>query len=251
MARRIVNPNTNPDLPAGVEAEVRPASTVMLIRDHHGRPQVFMVRRTSSAAFGGGMYVFPGGRVDSTEGDDDLAFVHAAIRECFEEAGVLLATTRAGAPIDTDHPVFSERVALHEGRVTLDDLLDRHGLVATHSALFWVARWVTPKGELVRRFDTRFYVAAMPGGQRSRHDDAETVASEWIGPAEALARAERGEMILLPPTIAQLEFLAAHATVASVMSAAARIGVPPRIEPKLIPGRMEIVLPGEPGYDDL
>lgn len=232
---------------------VRPAATVLLLRDAPVGLQVFLLRRTSQAVFGGGMYVFPGGRVDDRDGqrEHDDAFQIAAIRECFEEAGVLLARTRDGMPVDPNHQIFSARESVHRGERGLIDLLAEHHLEPATDQLIWLARWVTPKGELPRRFDTKFFVAAMPFGQRSRHDDSETVASEWSRPADALRRWEDHELAMFPPTVAQLRFLLPHATVAEAVAAARSVGPPPRLEPKLIPGTFDVVLPGEPGYDDL
>ncbi len=253
------NPSPAPPAPDAAGPPIRPASTVMMLRDTTDGVEVFMLRRTSQAVFGGGMYVFPGERVDDADGAGDEAYAVAAIRECFEESGVLYAR-QDETPVAADHPVFAEREAVHEGQALLP-LLDRHGLRPATEQMVWIARWLTPKGELPRRFDTWFFVAAMPDGQSARHDDSETVASEWIRPVDALARAELGELTMFPPTIHQLQFLAGCPTVADALVAARRVGAPPLIEPKLRPGSdhiqrpgsrpIQVVLPGEPGYDDL
>ncbi len=230
---------------------IRPAATVMLLRPSTDGYEVLMVRRTNQAVFGGGMYVFPGGRVDDADGPGDDGFVVAAIRECFEEAGVLLARDPAGATPDRRHPVFAEREAVHGGAVSFAELLARHRLAPALDDLVWVANWLTPKGEMPRRFDTRFFVAAMPDGQTSGHDRQETVDSEWLAPAAALARWAQRDLAMLPPTVAQLRFLDRHPTVEAVFAAGRAMLRPERVEPRLIPGTWEVRLPGEPGFDEL
>ena len=236
------------------EIPVKPAATVMLLRDTAEGLEVFMLRRTVSAAFAGGMYVFPGGKVDPADGEGDEAYVVAAIRECFEECGVLLAVDEHGRMVDDGHPVLEHRHAVHDGSVDMRALAAEHGLRLDVEALPWVAHWITPKGETTRRFDTRFFAAASPVGQSSHHDDSETVASMWVRPADALVRHGAGELQLMPPTIANLQFLAAHDDVASAMAAARAVGTPPCILPKIkvIDGKMAgIAMPGDADYDSL
>ena len=217
--------------------------------------EVFMMRRTTKAAFAGGMYVFPGGAVDA----EDSSYEIAAIRECFEEAGVLLARTSTGVTVRFDDPVSHERFttyrhAVHAGERSMTSVLTTENLVAQTEELLWVAHWVTPYGE-VRRFDTRFFVVAMPDDQTPLHDDKETVDSLWVTPSDALNRAHAGELLMLPPTIANLEFLAAHSSVDEIMVAAGTIGTPPKLLPKVKwrdDGRIEaLLMPGDAGYDDL
>ena len=152
----------------------------MLLRDTADGLEVFMLRRTNAAVFAGGMYVFPGGRVDPADGEGDEAFVVAAIRECYEECGVLLAVDDAGRMVDDGHPALAHRAGVYEGTVDMRALAADHGLRLLTDALPWVSHWITPKGETTRRFDTRFFVAASPAGQTSHHDDNETVASMWV-----------------------------------------------------------------------
>lgn len=237
-------------------APVRPAATVMLLRDGTDGLEVFMLRRTSSAAFAAGMYVFPGGRVDDADVAvaGDRAFEFAAVRECFEEAGVLLAVDADGVHVTDGHPVFQHRHDVHSGAADLQALADDHGIRLVLDDLVWMSHWITPKGETSRRFDTRFFAVASPVGQSSHHDDTETVASMWVRPVDAVAQFERGELQLMPPTITNLRFLAGHTTVDAAMAAARAVGTPPCILPKL---RMEnggivgISMPGDPDYDSL
>ncbi len=261
---------------------VRPAATVMLLRDHDGALEVFMLQRTHSAAFARSQYVFPGGRVDDTDHGDEfepvcdalddatassrlgvdhggLAWYVAAIRECFEEAGVLLARpTDNDAPVSFDDPGVAERFnaarhRVHAGEGSLVELCLVERLLLLPARLQCVAHWLTPVGE-ARRFDTRFFVAEAPPSQQPLHDDTETIASIWVRPADALARRKAKELGMFPPTVASLRMLAEHATVAEAMSAAASIGVPPRLEPRLLvtqEGRFGgIRLPGEAGFDE-
>jgi len=217
--------------------------------------EVFMMRRTTKAAFAGGMYVFPGGAVDA----EDSSYEIAAIRECFEEAGVLLARTSIGVTVRFDDPVSHDRFttyrhAVHAGERSMTSVLSAEDLVAQSDELLWVAHWVTPFGE-VRRFDTRFFVVAMPDDQTPLHDDKETVGSLWVTPLDALNRAQSGELLMLPPTIANLEFLATYSSVDEIIEAARKIGTPPKLLPKVKwrdDGRIEaLLMPGDAGYDDL
>ena len=235
---------------------VRPAATVMLIREQdQSGLEVFMMRRTTKAAFAGGMYVFPGGAVDA----EDSSYEVAAIRECFEEAGVLLAHSPKGDIIRLDDPLIYERFTtyrhdVHAGRRSMTSVLEAEGLLPMVDHLRWVAHWVTPFGE-VRRFDTRFFVTAMPPDQAPLHDDLETVDSLWVTPGEALSRAKRGDLLMLPPTVVNLEFLADHKSVDTALSAVSQVGIPPKILPKVrwgADGRIEaLLMPGDSGYDDI
>lgn len=236
------------DTSAGVPPErsaqpVRPAATVMLIRDAVAADatgpgdicaiEVFMLRRTLAAAFGGGMYVFPGGKVEATDGDDvDIAHRLAAVRECFEEAGVLLARTATGDHVADGHPALAARHGVHDGSIDLLELCAEHQLVPALDELAWVSHWITPKGES-RRFDTRFFVAPTPAEQSSVHDDNETIASLWVSPTEALRREVEGDLTMMPPTIVNLKMLAAFASTEAAMAAARHMPTPSCVLPKL------------------
>ena len=144
----------------------KPAATVMLLRDADNGIEVFMLRRTTAAAFASGMYVFPGGKVDEADGQGDPGYVIAAIRECFEEAGVLLATDEDGDMVADGHPALAHRYAVHEGTVDLLALCAEHRLRPAIDDLVWVSHWITPLGESSRRFDTRFFIAVAPPARR-------------------------------------------------------------------------------------
>lgn len=254
--------DTTPFDPATVP--IRPAATVMLLRDTFGPLEVFMMRRTTKAAFAGGMYVFPGGAVDVADGhpgsiSGDTSYEMASIRECFEEAGVLLACDGDGRTVRFDTPDVQSRFTayrhvVHAGERSMTSVLDAEGLSPRLEDLSWVAHWITPFGE-VRRFDTRFFVAAMPDDQDPLHDDVETVDSLWVEPAVALERATAGELLMLPPTVANLRFLADHDSVDHALNAARRVGTPPRILPKVVWGDdgriIDLLMPGDDGYDTI
>ena len=260
---------------------VKPAATVLLVRDADaGGVEVFMLRRTFNAAFASGMFVFPGGKVDDVDGVDEiaelcdgltdahasallgianggLAYWVACIRECFEEAGVLLArheTTGDVVRFDdeaTAQRFEVERENIHDGSVALLDLCKREGLRLTTDDIHYVSHWITPMGEK-RRFDTRFFIARAPQAQEPLHDDGETIESFWISPQEAIERAHEKDLMLMPPTKANIEFLLPFKTADEVLSAAAQVGMPQTILPKLkidSDGRVVgIAMPGDPEY---
>jgi 8-oxo-dGTP pyrophosphatase MutT (NUDIX family) len=243
----------------------------VLLRDGNAL-EVFLVRRHDAIAFMGGAHVFPGGRVeagDSTYADlicegsvaavkriADLdvgaAIAHhvGAIRELFEEAGVLLAR-RGGATVAIDPEVSprfdSYRRELADGTITMRDIAAREGVCLAIDALAYFAHWVTPEIE-TRRFDTRFFAAAAPEHQDAAHCARETTHGEWMRPSDAIARCRRGEIALPPPTWTTLRQLERLATVAEAMQWARTRGVP-RVQPAFIQegDRRIVKLPGDPG----
>jgi 8-oxo-dGTP pyrophosphatase MutT (NUDIX family) len=260
---------------------VKPAATVLLVRDADaGGVEVFMLRRTFNAAFASGMFVFPGGKVDDVDGVDEiaelcdgltdahassllgianggLAYWVACIRECFEEAGVLLARHETTGDVvrfddeSTAQRFEVERENIHDGSVALLDLCKREGLRLTTDDIHYVSHWITPMGEK-RRFDTRFFIARAPQAQEPLHDDGETIESFWISPQEAIERAHERDLMLMPPTKANIEFLLPFKTADEVLVAAAQVGMPQTILPKLkidADGRVVgIAMPGDPEY---
>ena len=229
----------------------------MLLRDSISGDgiEVFMLRRTKAAAFAGGMYVFPGGKVDPADGAGDDSYAIAAIRECYEEAGMLLATDDNGAMVTDGHPALAHREAVYDGSIDLRELCAQHHLTPAVDELVWISHWITPVGEAPRRFDTRFFIALAPPAQASKHDDNETIASEWVAPSAALERERRGELTMMPPTIKNLEFVAAHRTASDAMESARRLDRPTAIMPKLrrdATGRITgVALPGDHDFDEL
>jgi len=234
-AREFINGNLQPAVP-------RDAATVMLLRDGQaGRLEVYMLRRKPSMAFAPGAMVFPGGSVDPRDADEQVAWagpdaeywgqvfdappelaralVCAAVRETFEESGVLLAGPSAGEVVaDTTSDEWeADRRALLDRSVSLAELLARRGLVLRADLLRPWSRWITPVME-PRRFDTRFFAAALPTGQRTRDVGGEASAVAWIEPAEALAAGRRGELALMPPTMVSLTELAACGSLQNVLT---------------------------------
>ena len=213
--------------------QIRPAATLMLVRDGTGGIEVLMLRRNPHAVFAADAWVFPGGAVDPSDAEvsalvgatdsgvsatlgiisGGLEYMVAAVRECFEEAGVLLARhAGTGAPLDISSEVDAARLARYRrdllaGRRTLAEMLAAEDLVLDLTGVAYVSHWVTPPGP-PRRFDTRFFVAPMPGGQDASHDTSETVESIWTTPTTALERWAAGEIHLVYPTIRNLEALA-------------------------------------------
>ncbi|HUQ75176.1 MAG TPA: MBL fold metallo-hydrolase [Burkholderiales bacterium] len=204
----------------------RPAATLALLRDAPGGPEVLMLQRTPSAAFLGGAYVFPGGSLDTADTDPRLvarvrnlpsenpsiAYWVAAIRESFEEAGILLACDEDGQLVAAER---AARLAHYRSKPFIE-LLEDEDLYIPAGELAYVGHWVTaPKRP--RRFDTRFFVALTPEGQEGSHDAGETVDALWISPRKALERGARGEIELVYATQHTLNELKSFATATEAM----------------------------------
>jgi len=208
---------------------VRDAATVMLVRDGADGVEVFAFRRVPRMAFAPGMLVFPGGSVDPGDAGtpfvgepaEDAAAVAAAVRETFEECGALLAVDDAGAAPDAatlaSPPWEERRIRLAAGELALSDVLLDAGLAVRAGDLHPWARWVTPRFER-RRFDTRFYVAALPPAQQARDLGGEGERAAWLRPAAAVAEHAAGRLPMLPPTLVCLEELAAEPDVAALLA---------------------------------
>jgi 8-oxo-dGTP pyrophosphatase MutT (NUDIX family) len=246
----------------------RPAATVVLLRDAPAGLEVFLMKRHGLSDVLGGAYVFPGGKVDAADaaldmaaradqpasalhaalGETDIAeatasaLYVAALREAFEESGVLFA--QGAVP-----PVPAAQAAgLLRAGVGFNAVLAQLSLRLQTSAILPWSRWITPVRPSVmnKRFDTRFFVAAVPGGQVARHDDFETTESIWLSPREALLQYWAGQIELAPPQIMSLAHLARHQAVDSVL-AAARARRPPVIQPESFDddGERMICYPGD------
>jgi 8-oxo-dGTP pyrophosphatase MutT (NUDIX family) len=201
----------------GPPAPAKAAATVILLRDGPKQLEVFMIRRHTGMLFAGGMYVFPGGVVDAADcqgRDEQQAHAFAAIRETFEECGVLLASGQQADPITLD----ADRLALIEHRATFDEVLARHGAVAQPQLLRPWSRWITPDFE-PRRYDTHFYVAVAPAHEDARFVGGEADAAQWVAPERAVAAHERDEWMLMPPTEWTLRELATFTSAADVFAA--------------------------------
>jgi 8-oxo-dGTP pyrophosphatase MutT (NUDIX family) len=204
---RIDRPPPGEEIDFEGEASVpRQAATVILLRGGEDTLEVLLVQRTPAARFMGGVWVFPGGAVDTAEGDGDTAHRIAAVRELEEEAAITLADP---------------------------------------AALVKFSRWITPP-QVKIRFDTHFFLAQLPAGQEPRVDGEECVDLGWFTPRAALDAAEREEIVLVFPTIKHLEQLAAFPSADAVLDHARERDVEPVVPHVVMDGEVaRVVLPGE------
>jgi 8-oxo-dGTP pyrophosphatase MutT (NUDIX family) len=253
--------------PTFVAAAPRDAATVALVRDAPRGMEVYLLRRVRGMAFAGGMHVFPGGSVDGADATADIGWagpsaadwaaafstsepmarslVCAAVRETFEESGVLLAGSSADvllADVSTDE-WESERVALESRQHSLSELLARRGLMLRSDLLRPLAHWITPEIE-PKRFDTRFFLARLPAGQVTRTAGTEADQRLWLRPVDALEQ----DLTMLPPTRAVLTDLSAYDDVDTALAATRPITP---VLPKLLvddADNLVFLLPGDDGY---
>ncbi|MEV4558311.1 NUDIX hydrolase [Kitasatospora sp. NPDC049285] len=245
----------------------RPSATVVLLRDGATGPEAYLLRRRTSMAFAGGLYAYPGGGVDPRDGDapwagpsaaawaerlgvdEDTAraVVCAALRETFEEAGVLLAGPDAHSLVEP-RDWSAERAALEAHELSFGDFLAQRQLVLRTDLLAAWARWVTPEFE-ERRFDTWFFVAALPAGQHAADTVGEADRVAWLRPADAVAGFEQGRFGMMPPTITVLRELLPADSVAAALTAAAGRDVAPVLGHAEVAG--ERITIRWPGYDEL
>lgn len=252
-----------------------PAATVTLVRDSARGIEVLMLRRSLSLAFMPGVYVFPGGSLDAADhapglqelcaGLDDaaasgllgmerggLAFWIAAIREAFEESGILLAADSRGALVSmrgaAEARFRAHRSALADGRSDLMAIARVEGLRFAADRLLYFGHWITPLGA-PRRYDTRFFMATAPDGQTAEQDNHETIAHAWLRPADALDMHRREALAMRFPTIKTLERFA-HCSSAAELMATLRSSRVVRPELPRISRNGESLLPGDPGYEE-
>ena len=270
-ARDVIDGRIRPATP-------RDAATVMLLRqaaervggDASGGFEVYMLRRKPSMAFAPGAYVFPGGSVDQRDADEEVAWagpgvdywgrvfdaphelaralVCAAVRETFEESGVLLAGPSAESVVaDTTGPDWeADRQALLDRSLSLAEMLARRKLIVRSDLLRPWSRWITPAVE-PRRFDARFFAAALPAGQRTRDVGGEAAEVQWISAARALDAGRAGEIQLWLPTAMTLAELAEYPDVSAVL--AAQRNVRPLLpEVVVAKGAAYLKVPGEREY---
>jgi 8-oxo-dGTP pyrophosphatase MutT (NUDIX family) len=251
FAEKVEDPALTPAVP-------RPAATVVLVRDADGGPEVLLLRRHRRSGFAADAWVFPGGVVDASDrageaadrlegpsaqtwarrlGVDDpgeaLGYVIAALREAFEETGILLARPDrvGGAHANAESLAVARRALLNEV-VSLRDVAVGNGLRLAGDELIYVGHWITPLPE-PRRYDTRFFAARVPGDAVCQVHDAEMTDHAWLRPVEAVERFRAGELRLLPPTVHTLQRLAAYASWRELRAALEHAPVPsitPRME---------------------
>jgi 8-oxo-dGTP pyrophosphatase MutT (NUDIX family) len=249
-----------------MEAAARPAATIMLLRDGPEGIEVFMVVRHHAIDFAAGALVFPGGRVEEADHElaawvengldldtEALAFRVAAIRETFEECGVLLAR-----PLGSDHLIDAatlkrledqHRAALNAGSIGFDSVLESEGLLPAPDLLVHFAHWITPSHQ-PKRYDTHFFLAEAPPEHLAVHDGGEAVDSIWITPAQALTDTEAGRYKLVFATAKNLEKLGRAATVREAMETA-RAATVVTVQPKgtkLEGSKRLLRIPEEAGY---
>lgn len=244
--------NLVPASPVSQPAEARDAVTVVLLRDGAEGLEAFLLRRVKGMAFAGGMTVFPGGGVDRRDADTSVAwagpspqwwgsvfgvdpstaraFVCAAVRETFEESGVLLAGPDATSVVADTSAYSKARGQLVDREISLAQFLAAEGLVLRADLLRPWANWVTPYEE-PRRYDTRFFVAALPSGQRADGETTEASDASWQPPAAAVRDAQEGRRMLMAPTWRTLDEMGALGSVEKVMAEERSIE---KIIPKLI-----------------
>lgn len=253
-----------------------PSATVVLVREGEAAPEILMVRRRAGDAFGDS-YTFPGGIVDDNECEahafcggrtaaqadqilqlhrGGLDFYSAAIRELFEETGILLARDAEGAwafsdEHDAETSVRDLRRQLNDGAVSWTNTLRKHDLRIACDALHYFSFWETPLG-LPKRWAARFFLAEIPPGQSARHDGSELTDSRWMTAADILSVGEERGMALPFPTRSNLEVLSGFETVDDLTRWAARrteTGIE-KIRPVILNegGSKRFVIPGDPDY---
>jgi 8-oxo-dGTP pyrophosphatase MutT (NUDIX family) len=245
-----------------------PSATILLLRDGIRGLEVFMVQRHHQIDFATGAMVFPGGKVDPGDtdptlaprcdglgaaGDEQRALRVAAIRETFEEAGVLLARPDAGDSLVCGTRLAALRRrwrdALNANQADMPQLVAQEGLRLACDLLVPFAHWITP-AFMPKRFDTWFFLVPAPEGQLAVHDGGESVDSLWIRPEDAVAEAEAGRRTIIFPTLMNVKKLGRSRSVAEALRAARSrpvVTVFPRIEER--GGEMRMILPAEADYD--
>jgi 8-oxo-dGTP pyrophosphatase MutT (NUDIX family) len=259
-------PESSKPLPPGAKNPTPvPAATVLLVRDGAQGLEVFMVVRHHEIDFASGALVFPGGKLDKGDFTPELrqrasggggldaegfALRVGAIREAFEECGVLFARDAAGRMVDAARfaALAPYRAALVEGKLDIGAFLAAEQLTLVMEDMVHFAHWITPDG-MPKRFDTHFFLAPVPPGHDAMHDGSESVDSVWLRPLDAVAEAEAGKRTMVFPTRLNLKKLGQSRTVAEAM-AAARAAQVVTVLPKVqrLPDRRVLVIPAEAGY---
>jgi 8-oxo-dGTP pyrophosphatase MutT (NUDIX family) len=254
-----------------------PAATVLLFKNSAAGPKVFMVKRSKKPPFEN-LYVFPGGKVDQDDGSSKmydlckglndekassqlnigsggLAYWVAAIRESFEEVGILMADLsdkQLGAGDSYNKKLKGYRDSINNGELTFYEMLVRESLDISLDSISPLSHWITPEIEK-RRFNTRFFVAEIPNFQTGEHDGRETTDSVWITPEDALKKAESGDMQMIMPTTKNLESCCGFNSVEELINV--KKNIEPTDRPSILPkffkknGNWVGLLPGDDGYE--
>ncbi len=254
-------------------AEPRNAATVVLLRDGTSGPELYLLRRQTTMAFAAGMCVFPGGGVDPRDFSEDVAWagpsvaswattmdcepelaralVCAAVRETFEESGVLLAGPSADTVVDdtTGDDWEADRIALETRELSMTDFLVRRGLVLRTDLLGAWSGWLTPVFE-PKRYRTWFFVASLPGSQVTRDVSSESSSVTWLPAISAVEAVESGEMLMLPPTYLTCLEIGQHESASSALSASSSRTVD-MFTPEVISSGEDFVLSTPPAYEAL
>jgi len=260
---------------------IRPAATIILCRDTAQGLEVFMMRRSPNSVFMSGVYVFPGGALDDSDqpqcwsahelalddavasrilavDSNGLAYWIGALRECFEESGLLLGYNDRGEILSVDDDEQVNRFAdlrrqLNAGEITFAQICRAHDVRLAVDRMAYFSHWVTPPNEK-RRYDTRFFAAVAPAQQTGSHDDGETTDNTWIRPQDALDRFRRGEFALVFPTIKTLERLAQFGSAAELMAHTQALPSVPPIHPHVAmaaDGSPRRLIPGDHAYAEI
>jgi 8-oxo-dGTP pyrophosphatase MutT (NUDIX family) len=253
-----------------------PAATLVLLRNRSaGAFEVLLIRRHAASKFAAGDFVFPGGKIETSDGPDDAAawcrsidaeqasrrlglasppsaaLGHwvGVIRETFEEVGILLAYGADGRPVRVDGARYTDyrRACQADHRAFLDMLRAEHLTLAT-DALVYFAHWITPEIQPLR-FDTRFFAALMPEGQEAVADEREITEVRWLAPREAIELHARGQLSLRNPTVKNLELIDGVSTPAAALARLDGREVRTILPRVIVEGdKRRVLLPGEPGY---
>lgn len=251
-----------------IDVPVRDAATVILLRDTANGPEAFTMERALTMNFSAGATVFPGGKVDATDTIDDRFFqgtdisawqrslgavtdqtkriLIAAVRETFEEVGVLFAhRTNDTAPVDPQQ-FEAERAGIEAGQLSFAEFLYDNQLMPDFTPFRPWSRWITPAGE-ARRYDTHFLLAAFPAGQEARLVTEEATSAAWLRPQEAIRMFQHGSTFLMPPTWAQFDRLQNYQSVEAALAASSQTSP---IQPEIVRGAkpLRVSFPGSEGY---
>lgn len=243
----------------------RAAATILLLRENGEQLEIFLQKRNPKATFVGGVHVFPGGKVDNQDFDfpqellslpsqeapilnqtGGLPSVIAAIRECFEEAGVLIARNKNNETFNVPQSQLEKfeqhRRAVLEQELTFAEFCRQEDIILALDEMAYISRWITPEISPMR-FDTHFFVAPMPAQQTGIHDGYESIESVWMTPTTALTKQRSGEIDLILPTIRSLEQIEAFNTVHSAMEYFRESQPTPTTDPQLLSldGQIELV----------